>query len=89
MNVIKPSDVLDAEAAMTSQGRVLYLPQYHEMLQAYYNSERVLQSQQRRLKFMTRFFSSVFERMVTAAGASSHKRADEYIQENKAFIFAF
>ena len=30
----------------------------------------------------------MFERMVTAAGASSHKRADEYIQENKAFIFA-
>ena len=38
---------------------------------------------------MTRFFSSVLDRMLTAAGANSFKRADEYAKENKAFVFAF
>ena len=29
VNMIKPADVLDAEAAMTSQGRLLNFPQYN------------------------------------------------------------
>ena len=74
---------------MTSQGRLLDFPQHHEILQNFYNSDEVLRSRQRRLKFMTRYFSSVLERMLTAAGANSFKRADEYAKENKAFVFAF
>ena len=48
---------------MTSQGRLLEFPQHHEILQNFYNSDMILRSRQRRLKFMTRFFSSVLERM--------------------------
>ena len=84
--MIKPEVVLDAEAEMSEVGR---LPHHHETLQNFYNSLKVLKSRQRRLKFMNSFFSSVFERMVTAAGASTHMRADQYLAENKAFIFAF
>ena len=89
VNMIKPEVVLNAEAEMSEVGRLLDFPQHHETLQKVYNSLKVLKSRQRRLKFMTRFFSSVFERMVTAAGASTHMRADQYLAENKAFIFAF
>ena len=87
--MIKPEMVLDAEAEMSEAGRLLHFPQHHETLQKFYNSFKVLPSRQRRLKFMNRVFSSVFERMVTAAGASTHIRVDQYLAENKAFIFAF
>ena len=88
-NMTKPEVVLNAEAEMSEVGRLLDFPQHHETLQNFYNSLKVLKSRHRRLKFMNRFSNSVFERMVTAAGASSHMRADQYLAENKAFIFAF
>ena len=81
--------MLNGEAEMSEFGRLLDFPQHHETLQTFYNSLKVLKSRHRRLKFMNRFSSSVFERMVTAAGASTHMRADQYLAENKAFIFAF
>ena len=84
--MIKPEVVLDAEAEMSEVGR---LPHHHETLQNFYNSLKVLKSRQRRLKFMNRFFSSVFERMVTAAGASTHMRADQYLAENKEINSSF
>ena len=42
---------------MTDIGRLLALPQHHETFQKIYNSIKVLKLRQRRLKFMTRFFS--------------------------------
>ena len=67
-NWIKGAKVLDCEAEMTSQGRLLDFSQHHKILQNFYKSDKALRSRQRRLKFMTRYFSSVLERMLTAAG---------------------
>ena len=44
VNWIKGANVLDWEAEMTSQGRLLDFPQHHEILQNVYNSDKVLRS---------------------------------------------
>ena len=81
--MIKPEVVLDAEAEMSEVGRLLDFPQHHETLQNFYNLLKFLKSRQRRLKFMNRVFSSVFVRMVTAAGASTHMRADRILLKTR------
>ena len=53
-NWTKGANVLDCDAEMTRQGRLLDFPQHHEILQNFYNSDKVLISRQRQLKFMKR-----------------------------------
>ena len=60
---------------MTTADRILESPKYHELLQNYFNLSKVAKSTQGRRKFMQKFFSSVLERMLTAAGADSRTRA--------------